>query len=69
MQYLRAIQSNTTTFVREYFATLREAFSDINTFTDDLLESELARIIAISIIIATPIVGTMIFLAVISASA
>ena len=63
-RYLETLQSHISPLAREYFAILREAFSDINDYVDEKLDSELATIIAIAIIIATPIAGIMIFFAV-----
>ena len=58
---MRYIQTYITPTLTYYYEALLEAFADIDTFIDELIESELGHSFLIAIIIATPVVGLFLF--------
>lgn len=58
-----------TSFINLYAETLHEAFSDINTYVDEQLESEFIHNLVIALIITTPLIGSLIFIGMVMLSA
>lgn len=65
---MRYIQTYITPHLTEYAEALVEVFYDINTFIDQQLESDRVYQLIVAVIVTTPIVGTLLFVFLLSLS-
>ena len=69
MHYIHSMQSQLRSALTAYIDTLKEAFSDINTFLDHHLESDDTSKLVIISIVLTPIIGILLFIAMVMLTA